>query len=244
MMSLSRQSVQAQALGDGAIQIALQALSANNQPLTQWVQSQVVYRGVSMQVQVTPLSGYIDINAAPPSLLERLFSVAGGLAPAAAQTAAQAVIAVRDTPDARGARQRFEAEEDLLRVPGIDYDLYARLADLLTADVRGSGRVNPLAAPVEVLMVLTGGNAGAAMQIASRRAAGQVGVDTSSIDGSLTEISAVRQFRIQARVPMADGSVMRIARNVALDARMPDGAPWHTFRTFRSVEPVQRANTQ
>ncbi|RYH18865.1 MAG: general secretion pathway protein GspK, partial [Alcaligenaceae bacterium] len=100
MMSLSRQAVQAQALGDGAIQIALQALSANNQPLTQWVQSQVVYRGVSMQVQVTPLSGYIDINAAPPPLLERLFSVAGGLAPAAAQAAAQAVIAARDTPDA------------------------------------------------------------------------------------------------------------------------------------------------
>ena len=243
MMSLSRQAVQAQALGDGAIQVALQALVANNQPVQQLVQSPVVYRGVSMQVEIIPLNGYIDINAAPLPLLERLFAVAGGLPAGAAQAAAQAVVTVRDTPDSRGGRQRFEAEEDLLKVPGIDYDLYARLAGLLTADLRGSGRVNPMAAPLEVLQVLTGGNAGAAAQIASKRAAGQVGVDTSSIDGSLTDVSAVRQFRVQARVPMGDGSMVRVARNVALDTRASDGAPWHTFRTLRSVESTQRATT-
>ena len=148
MMSLSRQSVEAQALGDGAIQIALQSIVASNQRITQWAQTEIIYRGVSIEVQAIPLNGLIDINSASLPLLAGLFSVAGGLSPDTAQAASQAVVQARETPDARGARQRFEAEEDLLRVPGIDYDLYARLAPLLTADVRGSGPVNPLAAPV------------------------------------------------------------------------------------------------
>lgn len=241
LMSLSRQSVQAQAMGDAALSLALQALAANNQPVTGWMQSQFVYRGVPIQVEVMPLNGFIDINGAPGPLLEKLFLVAGGLPPAAAQAAAQAVIQVRNTPDSRGGRQRFEAEEDLLRVPGIDYDLYARLAGLLTTDIRGSGRVNPGAAPIEVLAVLTGGDVNAARQIASRRSPGQLGIDTSTFDAALIDTSMVRQLRIQARVPMADGSFIRVIRNVEPNARVPDGAPWYTFRTFRSVEPVQRA---
>lgn len=243
MMSLSRQSVEAQALGDGAIQIALQSIVASNQRITQWAQTEIIYRGVSIEVQAIPLNGLIDINSASLPLLAGLFSVAGGLSPDAAQAASQAVVQARETPDAKGARQRFEAEEDLLRVPGIDYDLYARLAPLLTADVRGSGRVNPLAAPVEVLTVLTGGNHGAALAIAAKRQSGQPGVDTSAVAPAFVELGAVRQLRIQARVPMPDGSVVRVARNVEPGANPLDGAPWQTFRTFHGVEPVQRGNS-
>ena len=242
-MAKARQEVEAQALGDGAIQIALQAVIASNQPIRGMEQTEVTYRGAVMQVQVMPLNGLIDINAAGLPLLERLFTVAGGVPPDAAQALAQSVVQMRGQRDARGAPQRFEAEEDLLRVPGIDYDLYARLSTLLTADVRGSGRVNPMAAPVEVLAVLAGGNIGVAMQIASSREAGQIGVDTSALDGSLLDTSTVRLFRVQARVPMADGSFVRVSRSVDLNARARDGAPWHTFRTSTDVEPVHRKNS-
>lgn len=238
----ARQEVEAQALGEGAIQIALQALLASNQPASKALLTEVVYRGVAMQVRIMPLSGLIDVNMATPQLLERLLVVAGGLAPDAAQVAAQNIVQARLVRKSQSGGLSFEAPEDLLRVPGIDYDLYARLADLLTADVRGSGRVNPMAAPVGVLTVLAGGNASVAAQIATSRDAGQVGVDTSALDSSLIDASVSRRMQVQARVPMADGGYMRISRSVALDARTPDGAPWLTFSATVGIEPRARKN--
>lgn len=238
--SLAWQKVQAQALGDGALQIALQALTAKPLSLNQLTQADITYGGVTMQVEVMPLNGLVDINSAGPTLLEKTFAVAGGLSEQAAQAAAQAVIEARQRRDAQGREQRFEAEEDLLQVPGIDYDLYARLAPLLTADLRGSGRVNPLAAPVEVLTVLSGGNAGVAVQIVESRSAGAVGLDTSALDGSLIDNASTRTLRLQARVPMADGMIVRVSRSVDLEARTTDGTPWHTFRTSTSVESLPR----
>ena len=233
----ARQQVEAQALGDGAIQMALQALVANNQPLTKATLTEIAYRNVTMQVQAMPLNGLIDINMAGLPLLERLLSVAGGLPAEAAQATAQAIVQTRMRRDTRGGPQRFEAEEDLLRVPGVDYDLYAKLEGVLTADLQGSGRVNPLAAPVEVLAVLAGGNTAAAAQIAMARDAGQIGVDTTALDGSLLDASVSRRVRVQARVPLADGGYVRVSRSVDLNARTPNGAPWHTFRTAVRLEP-------
>ncbi|WP_298214151.1 type II secretion system protein GspK [Acidovorax sp.] len=229
---------EAMALGDGAIQIALQAIASMPQPLNQMSQTNITYRGVAMQVQAMPLNGLVDINAAGPTLLEKTFVVAGGLSVQDAQVAGQAVVEMRQRRDSQGRMQRFEAEEDLLQVPGIGYDLYARLAPLLTADLRGSGRINPLAAPVEVLAVLSGGNLAQAIQIAASRDAGAVGVDTSSLDGSLIDNAVSRTMRLRARVPMADGTVVYVSRSVDLAARTTDGMPWHTFRTSTSVEPL------
>lgn len=238
--SMAWQKVQAQALGDAALQIALQALTAKPLSLNQLTQTEITYGGVTIQVEVMPLNGLVDINSAGTALLEKTLTVAGGLPVQAAQAVAQAVIDARQRRDAQGREQRFEAEEDLLQVPGIDYDLYARLAPLLTADLRGSGRVNPLAAPIEVLTVLSGGNAGFAAQIVAGRRAGAVGLDTSALDGSLIDNAPTRSLRMQARVPMADGTIVRVSRNVDLAARTTDGAPWHTFRTSTSVEPPPR----
>lgn len=236
----ARQQVEAEALGDGAIQIALQVVVASNQSLARMTLTDISYRGVTMQVQIMPLNGLIDINSAGSPLLERLLVVAGGLSSEAAQATGRAIVQIRERRDVRGRPQRFEAEEDLLQVPEVDYDLYARLQDLLTADLRGSGRVNPLAAPIEVLTVLAGGNAASAGQIAAARDAGQIGVDTTALDGSLLDSSASRRIRVQARVPLADGRHVRVSRNVDLSARTPDGAPWHTFRMAVRLEPVDR----
>ncbi len=237
-VALARQQVQAQALGDAALQIALQALMASRQPLARVATTDVTWQGVPIHVELMPLNGLIDLNMAAPPLLARLFTVAGGLAPDAAQALAQAVVQARQQRDAHGAPQRFEAEEDLLRVPGVEYDLYARLAPLLTADLRGSGRVNPMAAPLGVLAVLAGGNLAAAQQIAAARDAGQVGIDTTALDASLIDSAPSRRLRATARVPMADGAAVQVARSVDLDGRSSDGAPWLTFRLITSVQPA------
>ena len=240
MIALARQEVDAQALGDGAIALALQALRVTPQPIIGVVQTEAVYRGVRIEVQIMPFNGLIDINQAPAPLLQRLFTVAGGLTPDAAQALAQTVIQVRQQPDRRGRAQPFETEEDLLRVPGIDYDLYARLAGLLTADIRGSGRVNPLAAPMDVLVVLADGNIAQAQKIAAARDAGQVAIDTSALDARMLAIQPSRRLRVLARVPLADSGFMRVVRDIELDARTPTGAPWLIFRAITAVEPVNR----
>lgn len=240
MMTLSRQNVQAQALGDGAIQLALQAIVATNTQMNRTRQAQIAYRGVSMQVQAMPLNGLIDINGAPVALLARLIAVAGGVSPDLAQGLAQATVDMRERRNPQGVPQRFESEEDLLKVPGFDYPLYARLSPLITADVRGRGMVNPMAAPVEVLTVLAGGNAAVAMRIAAERESGAEGIDTTALEPAFLDNSTVRRVRIQARVPMPDGVWLRVSRSIDFNARAKDGVPWHTFRTSSSVEPVIR----
>lgn len=234
--ALGWQKTEAQALGEGAIQIALQALTASPQSFTQINHTAVVYRGVTMQVHWMPLNGLVDINAAGPSLLEKTFTIAGGLSAQGAQAAAQAVIEARQRRDDQGRPYRFEATEDLMQVPGFDYDLYARLAPLLTADLYGSGRVNPLAAPVEVLAVLSGGNRAVAEKIAADRSAGAVGVDTSGLDGSLVDNAATRILRLQVYVPMADGVIVRVSHDVDVSARSNDSAPWQIFQKLTIVE--------
>lgn len=240
VMSRSRQSVEALALGNAAIQITLQNLLSQSVTLGRMRQEVVVYRGVSMPVQIMPLNGLIDINSAPVPLLARLYVVAGGLSTEAAEKLAQATVAARERKDLKGSDVQFEAGEDLLQVPGLDYNLYARLSGFITTDLRGSGKVNPMAAPLEVLVVLAGGDAAVASRIAADRDAGLEGIDTTALDASFTDNTTARRFRIQARVPMADTSWLRVSRNIDLGSRVRSGVPWHTFSSSHSFEPVDR----
>src|SRR5665647_3436172 len=147
---LQRQTVVASALGDAAILLALQKLQARRQEPGNAIQLiPVQFGGLASNVSVQPLNGLIDINNAPPLLLAEMYRHAGGLPPAAAQAMAQATVETRQTKSAKGAAQGFDAIEDLMRVPTMTYDLYAKIIPLITADLKdGSGRVNALAAPL------------------------------------------------------------------------------------------------
>ena len=229
MMTQARQQVEAQALGDGAIQIALQAIVASNQPVRQVVQTEITYRGVAMRVQIMPLNGLIDINAAGLPLLERLFAIAGGLPSDAAQAMAQAVVQARERRDERGRSQRFEAEEDLLRVPGIGYDLYARLSRLVTAQAQGSGRVNPQAAPEGVLRVLAGGDAVRATALAAARDKNPADLDSTVLNGEFLDNASSPRYRLQARVALADNGQVVVEHSVDLRPDFRLGLPWRIF---------------
>lgn len=242
MMSRARQSVEALGLGDAAIQMVLQGMSSRPVQKGRMEEVAIAYRGVPISVQVMPLNGLIDINAAAMPLLIRLYSVAGGLPAEAAEVLAQATVTARERKDSRGRAARFEAGEDLLQVQGVDYGLYARLSGLITADLRGSGKVNPMAAPPEVLTVLAGGNVAVAMHIAADRHAGLEGIDTTALDASVIDSAIVRRFRIQARVPLLDGTWLRVSRTVDLTPRARNGMPWHTFSSSHSFEPVGHKN--
>ena len=242
-LALARQSVEGTAWGDAAIGLVLQEMvSRPANAVTTLVKAQTVYRGASIEVEVVPLNGLIDLTSAPEALLANLYAVAGGLPAQSASVLAQATVQTRGQRDAHGMQKRFEAPEDLLQIGGVDYPLYARLSGLVTADLRGAGKVNPLAAPLGVLTVLAAGNAEVANRIAQGRASGAAAVDTTALDAALVQSTFVRRFRLQARVPLADGTLLNVSRSVDLNVRGRGGVPWHTFHTSHGIDPVRRQN--
>lgn len=232
-----RQILTASGWGDAALQLVLQEMSAQNTRPSRRTLGQARYQGKVIDVTVLPTSGLIDINNANAALLTSLFSVAGQRPAGIAADLAQATIAAR-TPSSGGrARQMpFEATEDLLQVPGIDYALYARIAGLVTVDGQSGGRVDPLAAPMEVLLVLADGNAAHAARIAALRDEGSAGIDTTALNGAHLGTAATDRFRLEARVKLADGRSAVMSRTVDLSDGSPDGLPWRTLQARRWVE--------
>jgi general secretion pathway protein K len=240
MMSVARQGVEAAAWGEAAIYLSLREMVDKGQAVSRLTEVSVPYRGMSIQVQILPLNGLIDLNGASVSLLTSLYSVAGGVPRDVAESLAQATIQTRTRLDARGRPEQFAATEDLLRVPGVEYGLYARLLSLITADLGAGRNVNPMAATPDVLVVLANGNQDLAGRIAMEREAGQVGIDTTGLDASNLDSGTVNRYRLLARVPLLDGRWLRVTFTVALDAGGSNGLPWRIFHIQRGFESMPR----
>lgn len=231
VVSAARDTLQAGARGQAAIVLVLQELAANPTPQARLREVVVSYQNQPISVTIQPLNGLININSASEALLAKLFSISGQLDPVAANTLAQRVVQERSTGDNRTMTGGFEATEDLLRVPGLDYTLYAKISGLITADLQGGGRVNPLAARADVLGVLADGNFERAGRMAADRDAGLAGIDTTTLVGEFVDNAASQHFRLQARVPLADGRWLLSVRWVQMRQGMPDGPPWQIFRS-------------
>ena len=235
--SSSRLRLQADALGQGAINLAVQMLRADvggPERRERLMRMSIPYAGIAVQVEIQPLTGLVDLNLAPAPLLAAMFTVGGGLDAATAQQLAASVVAAREARPA-GPPPRFQAPEELLGVAGVDYDLYAKLAHLLTTDSRGSGRINPLAAPPGVLLVLAGGDQAVAGRVAADRDANVPGMDTTRLQAALTDKSVTTRFRFSALVPFPDGSQVTVARDIDISPTADGTAPWRTMRTHAPV---------
>ena len=238
LASNARETAVAEALGDAAIHLVLQEMAVSSEKTKRLVTTNVVYQGHTIAVQIMPLNGLIDINQAPAPLLASLFSVAGGLSAGDAEKLAQATVETRERKDSLGRPEGFEANEDLLRVPNLGYDLYANIKNLVTADQPGSGKVNPMAAPEGVLRVLSGGNAQRADGIAQNRDSGQTGIDTTTLATAYTDDADTERFEIKARVLLPSGASLFVARSVDLGDGEAEGLPWRTFRTENRFMPA------
>jgi len=238
-----RDQVTGQALGEAAIALALQQILASSQRPQAIVSDTVPYAGAAIEVEVAPLDGLIPLNGSGAPLLAALLQFAGGLAQGPAQTLAQTLVEWRDgIPQLdlsqaanANAPRRFEAPEDLMLVPGVDYALYARLAPLVSADLAGAGRVNPQAAPPGVLAVLAQGNDGRVAQYLGQRASGQPGADASGFNPAFVGSGAGsgELYRLRASVPLEAGKILLLTRDVALSASRT--APWRILRTQRQI---------
>ena len=243
-----RDQVSGQALGEAAVVLALQQLQVAPERPRGIVPLNIAYGGADIEVEVAPLNGLISLNGAPPELLAALLHVAGGMPAAPAQALAADVVAWRDghpelalTTDtgARDLPRRFEAPEDLLLVPGVGYDLYARIAPLVSADLGGIARVNIQAAPIGVLAVLAQGNNARAAQYASQRASGQPGADTSGFNPAFMDTGGGELYRLRAKVPLDAGKMLVLAQDVALTSGASRTAPWRVMRTDRQIVPAR-----
>ena len=237
-VGVQRQAVIANALADAGILLALRNLQVQQKEPGAAIQLiPVKFEGLSAQVSVQPLNGLIDINNATPLLLADLFRHAGGLNADAAQAMAQATVESRQFKNGKGVTQGFEAIEDLLRVPKMTYDLYVKVAGLVTADLKdGSGRVNALAAPVGVLQVLTGGDVSRAASLAARRTADLNVMDTSFLKPEHIEMAPSRTLRLQVQVDLPDGAAAQRAWVVNWGADPRSGLPWRVLATQQSMQ--------
>ena len=237
-VGVQRQAVIANALADAGILLALQNLQMQQKEPGAAIQLiPVQFEGLNAQVSVQPQNGLIDINNAAPLLLADLYRHAGGLNADAAQAMAQATVESRQFKNEKGLAQGFEAIEDLLRVPKMTYDLYVKVAGLVTADLKdGSGRVNALAAPAGVLQVLTGGDVARAASLAARRTADLNVMDTSFLKPEHIEMAPSRTLRLQVQVNLADGAAAQRAWLVYWGTDPRSGLPWRVLGTQQSMQ--------
>jgi general secretion pathway protein K len=239
---LQRQALVANGLADAAILLALQSMQAQNGVLPKSIQVMPVqFEGRRSEVSVQPLNGLIDINHASVVLLSDLFRYGGAITPDAAQALAQAAVDFRQTKSAKGRLQGFDAIEDLLSVPGMSYDLYAKIKNLITADLKnGSGRVNPLVAPLGVLQVLTGGDASRAAILAATRDADPNLMDTSFLKPDQIEMTASSNLQFQVRVALPDGGVLQKIWQIYWGSDPRSGLPWRVLGSQQTMQHAAR----
>ncbi len=203
-----------------------------------------------VHVKVVQLNGLINLNSADEALLINLLVVAGGVDPDRASVLAQRIIDWRDADaltQPRGAedpayaaagspfRTRggpFDAAEDLLQVLGVDYELYRKLRPLVSVHHRS--RLNPAAAPFEVLRVLAGGN----LQTAQAYDRARPKADASRpLNGFVAGTDEAR-YQIDASTRLSNGAWLH-SRKVFDLARGAGGVPWLTLEAERRVEPAE-----
>lgn len=233
--SRQRSIVEAAAIGDAAIRLVLQDLTARPAPLTGPQSVTVEFAGRSVRVQVQGLNGLIDINHAPEALLTALFQYGARLAPGEAAGMARAVVEWRQQPTQGGRPVGFDAPEDLLAVPGFDYVLYARIRELISASLSGGGLVNPQAAPFPVLVVLAEGNVALARQLYAQRENPSQPMDTTQLTAAFKGGSAGGALSIRADVPVDGAHTLGRTWWVALSSSGRNGLPWRVIEQSQAL---------
>lgn len=249
LSQLYLRQAQAEALADGAIQRTLQALveaERGEAPVPSVFTWEETRDGIELRAWVHSVSGFIDLNAAPESLLAVLFQHLGELDPPEALLLASKVVRWRGVKPEGSAPEpgfrygRFEAPEDLLLVDGVSRQLYGRVAPALAVTSKWQEKIRLLSAPPEVLYMLAEGDESLVShwqqaQLSPEPAAVQQPANLELLSSSSVQ---ARIYRIEARVGFADGQVYRRVRWAEYGQQGLDRLPWHFFRT----EPVARAD--
>lgn len=235
-----RSAVAADAVADAAIRLTLQeilnarvtsqkAIQRRNFPLF----------GKQVTVDTVPITGSIDLNNASLALLADTFEFAASVERQRAQLLAASVIEARERKNDQGVALKLHAKEDLLRLPGVTYDIYAKLKDCITVDLAGNGRVNPLAASSQTLAILAKGDVAAARQMAASLQIAAENIDITKLTANYIDMAPTSFLTIRAIVKIdADTDWVKDWR---VDLASPShGLPWRTLGIDR-IAVVSRA---
>ena len=232
-----RQTSIASARADAAILLALQHLQAKP-PGAQPQTVPVVFDGVTYLVHITPLNGLLDINNASVGLLADLYQYAGAADPQTARSLALSTEATRLLKNTKAMAQGFDAVPDLMTVPGMRYELYAKVVPLVTADIKsGSGRINPLAAPLALLTALASGNSVRATQFAAQRNVNPTGADRTFFKSEYIDMSPSSSLNLRVNATLPDGAAVQRGWQVYWGTDTRTGLPWRVL----NVQPTRLA---
>ena len=228
---IDKARLNASAVAEAAIRLVLCDMVGDASTLSKGiVRKTVPVFDALVTLEIVPMNGYVDLNNAQPALLADLFRYAGGLPADAAAEIASRVVAYRATSDPQGQARKFHGVEDLLRVNGVGYDLYARIEKLVTVNVNGQGRITPLAAPEGILAVLTQGDVVRAHQLAIARMANPESVDTGPLTANLTETVSTTYLEIRALGPVVEQVAYGVIWQVDLQTPA-HGLSWQVIST-------------
>lgn len=149
------------AIADAAVNITILSMLGPrpSQPPLNGTAFTVPFEGHAARVSVRDESGLIDLNLAPPPVLQQLL-LGAGMDAGAAAAVTERILDWRGSgashaggeSGAGGHRQRFQSVVELLRVDGITPALYRRIAPLLTVYSQTTG-ISPAFADLAVLNV-------------------------------------------------------------------------------------------
>lgn len=240
-------AVEAATLGEAAVQLLMLEMRSGVELPPGYFTRSYELDGKRVSINVVPVSGLIDINAAGEQLLRELFVVAAGRDEVEAETIARRIVEWRSAggssqageyesagrPEPRAAP--FEHPEDLLQVLGVEFGDYDRIKSLITVFSRSPG-VDPAAATEAVLRVLAQGDAEVSRRIAMSRENEDPVFDTTGLMQDYFGAAGVGVYRMDAYTHLGDRAYKH-TRWASLASASPLGAPWRTLR----IEPVTAA---
>jgi general secretion pathway protein K len=187
VVSVFKQGVAAQALADGALNVACAWLAQNLATVSGYKTIPALVGGESLNVKAVSSVGFININAASPEFIRDMLIYGAGLNGVEADRLAANIVQWRSLPtpltnlaeEARLYRQAglspprhapFIMPQDLRQVLGVTPDIYAKIAPLIDTSAQIKyGFVDPSIAPFLVLRVLAKGNDQVAQQVIQTR---------------------------------------------------------------------------
>jgi DNA uptake protein ComE-like DNA-binding protein len=207
----------ATASGDGAVHLTMASLMSNKSEQIAGediLSARFVVGRQSVDVELVPLAGLIDLNTASRQTLQVLFEVSAGIAAGDAQRLANNVVIWR--------RDKLHSAEDLLRVEGATRAILDSIRDSVYAGSARGVKLDLKAAPESVLRVVAKQNPDrvAAMQ-AQKAAAGNGGQQKRRSRGN---------FRADARVTLGDKVWLRRVW-VSTEDASEGSLPWSISRS-------------
>lgn len=212
------------------------------------------FGGAVIEMQITDVSGRIDLNRTPADLMAE-FLISRGLGDERAWQISDAIEDWRDPDDLPRlygaeideydaasypygpANQPFQSVDELQQVIGMSFELFQRLEGLITVHGRG-GQVNPAFAPAEVLAGLPDVDLEGARQFVEERQQVHPSDMTALMlpNGQMVNLQGGGGvFSIRSRATLENGAWTQIEATVSVgtDTR---GRPFRILRWRENIE--------